>query len=87
MENKIIVEKEILVKSTAGLHASLAVKVVQTSSKYGVDINLHYKDKVVDMKSILGLMSLAIPHGENIRIVATGLRAEEALADIASVLE
>ena len=87
MENKIIVEKEILISSTAGLHASLAAKVVQTSSKYSVDINLHYKDKVVDLKSILGLMSLAIPHGENVRIIASGVRAEEAIADIASVLE
>lgn len=84
---KIIKEKEILISSTAGLHASLAIKVVQTATKYGVDINLHYKDKVVDVKSILGLMSLAVPHGENVRIVASGLRAEEALADIASVLE
>jgi phosphotransferase system HPr-like phosphotransfer protein len=33
-------EKEISIKSTTGLHASLAAKVVQTASKYAVEIEL-----------------------------------------------
>ncbi|HIT50387.1 MAG TPA: HPr family phosphocarrier protein [Candidatus Pelethenecus faecipullorum] len=80
-------QKQIVVKSTVGLHASLAAKVVQAASKYSVDINLHYHNKVIDVKSILGLMSLAIPRGENVVIEATGDQAEAAIADIASILE
>lgn len=79
-------EKSIVVKSTVGLHASLAAKVVQAASKYSVDINLHYNDKTIDVKSILGLMSLAIPSGENVVIEATGAEAEAAIDDIASIL-
>lgn len=79
-------EKQIVVKSTVGLHASLAAKVVQAASKYSVDINLHYNNKVIDVKSILGLMSLAIPSGENVIIEANGDQAEAAIADIASIL-
>lgn len=79
-------EKEIMIKSTSGLHASLAAKVVQTASKYAVDIELHYGDKVVDLKSILGLISLAIPYGTNVRIIAKGARSEEAIKDVASLL-
>ena len=79
-------EKEITIKSTTGLHASLAAKVVQTASKYSVDIKLVYHDKEVDVKSILGLMSLAIPQGENVRIVAKGNQAEDAIREIATVL-
>lgn len=79
-------EKQIVVKSTVGLHASLAAKVVQAASKYSVDINLHYNNKTIDVKSILGLMSLAIPSGENVVIEATGDQAEAAIADIASIL-
>ena len=70
----ILMERKIVVKSTVGIHASLAAKVVQTASRYSVDIDLHYHDKVVDVKSILGLMSLAIPQGENVVVVATGDR-------------
>lgn len=80
-------EKQIVIKSTVGLHASLAAKVVQAASKYAVDINLYYHDKVVDVKSILGLMSLAVPQGENVKIVATGDQAEKAIDEIAELLE
>lgn len=79
-------EKEIMIKSTTGLHASLAAKVVQSASKYNVDIELHYQDKVVDLKSILALMSLAVPRGENVRIIARGTRAEEAIKDVSGIL-
>lgn len=80
-------EKTIIIKSTVGLHASLAAKVVQAASKYSVDIELHYHDKVVDVKSILGLMSLAVPQGENVKVVATGDQAEKAIDEIAELLE
>ena len=80
-------EKTILVKSTVGIHASLAAKVVQAASKYNVDITLHYHDKVVDVKSILGLMSLAVPHGENVVVVAQADQAEKAIDEIAAILE
>lgn len=86
MKGMINMEKEIMIKSTTGLHAALAAKVVQTASKYTVEIELHYKDKAVDLKSILALMSLAIPHGENVRIVARGTRAAEAIKDVSSIL-
>lgn len=80
-------EKQILVKSTVGLHARLAAKVVQAASKYEVDIELHYNDKVIDIKSILGLMSLAIPSGQNVKVVANGNGAEAAINEIAELLE
>ena len=80
-------EKKIVVKSTVGLHASLAARVVQAASRYAVDINLHYHDKVVDIKSILGLMSLVIPQGENVVVVANGDQAEAAIDAIAEILE
>ncbi len=78
--------KSVTVKSTVGLHAALAAKVVQAASKYNVDINLIYNDRTIDVKSILGLMSLAIPSGENVIIEATGNQAEAAIDDIASIL-
>lgn len=77
-----MVESKILIKSTDGLHTRLAVNMVQAANKYSCDIRLIYKDKVVDLKSILGLMSLAIPHGEEVILVAEGQNAELAIQDI-----
>lgn len=80
-------QKQVVVKSTIGLHASLAAEIVRAASSYSVDVKVHYKDKVIDVKSILGLMSLAVPSGENIIIEASGEQALEAITDIASILE
>ncbi len=79
-------EKTILIKSTAGLHAELAAKIVQTASRYDVDIRLIYANVTIDAKSILGLMSLAVPSGENVKLVAIGDKAEKAIADIEKIL-
>lgn len=79
-------EKTILIKSTAGLHAQLAAKIVQVASKYDVDVRLIYSDKTIDAKSILGLMSLAVPQGENVKLIASGDKANEAIIDIEKVL-
>ncbi|HAQ56149.1 MAG TPA: phosphocarrier protein HPr [Acholeplasmatales bacterium] len=79
-------EKTILIKSTAGLHAELAAKIVQTASRYDVDIRLVYANVTIDAKSILGLMSLAVPSGENVKLIAVGDKAEKAIADIEKIL-
>ena len=79
-------QKMIVVKSTVGLHASLAAKVVKAASQYSVEILLHYDNKTIDVKSILGLMSLAVPSGENVIIEANGDQAEAALNEIAAIL-
>jgi len=79
-------EKTITIKSTAGLHADLAAKIVQTASKYDVDIRMVYAHVTIDAKSILGLMSLAVPQGENVKLIAIGENAAEAIADIEQVL-
>jgi phosphocarrier protein len=77
---------ELTIKSTAGLHASLASKIVHVSSSYDANVVIEYHNQVVDAKSILGLMSLAIPHGENVKLVASGKEAEKALKDLKKIL-
>ncbi len=79
-------EKTITIKSTAGLHAELAAKIVQAASRYDVDIRMVYAHVTIDAKSILGLMSLAVPRGENVKLIAIGDRAAEAVAEIEKIL-
>ena len=77
-----MVESKILIESTDGLHTRLAVNMVQAANKYSCDVRLVYEDKIVDLKSILGLMSLAIPQGKEVMLVAEGQNAELAIQDI-----
>jgi len=77
----------ITIQNTKGLHATLAAKLVDLAHKYDAHIELHYEDAIVDAKSILGLMSLAVPSGENIVLVATGPDAEAAVKDLRKLLQ
>lgn len=79
-------KQEITVQSTVGLHASLAAKIVQLAGKYEALVQVVYEDKVIDAKSILGLLSLAIPQGKNINIVAEGDDADKAIRELKKLL-
>ena len=41
-------QRQVVVKSTVGLHASLAAEIVKAASKYSVDVKIQYKDKKVE---------------------------------------
>ena len=75
-----------MIDDTNGLHARIAVALVQTANKFVCDINLIYRDKVVDLKSVLGLMSLGIPSGTSVVVEASGPEAEEAIKAMMEVL-
>jgi phosphocarrier protein len=83
---KVIMKKDILIQSTSGIHAALASKIVQLSHKYDAEVKLYYKDKVIDIASILGLMSLVIPQGENITLTAEGKDAQIVIHSIEELL-
>ena len=79
-------KQTITLQSTKGLHASLASKIVSLAGKYDAHVEIQYEDKVIDAKSILGLISLAIPFGENLTVISRGNQAEEAINDLQKLL-
>ena len=50
-------KKEFHVVAETGIHARPATLLVQTASKFSADLNLEYKGKSVNLKSIMGVMS------------------------------
>ncbi|AIO18709.1 Phosphocarrier protein HPr [Candidatus Izimaplasma bacterium HR1] len=79
-------KSEITINSTAGLHAALASKIVQVSGKYEADVFVQYENDIVNAKNILGLISLAVPQGRDVKVVCSGKDAEKALKDIKKIL-
>jgi len=73
-------EKIFKVTSDSGIHARPATLLVNTASKFGSDINLEYNGKNVNLKSIMGVMSLGIQKGATITISAEGSDEADALA-------
>lgn len=76
------VEKIFTVIDQSGIHARPATTLVQAISNFDSEINLEYNGKTVNLKSIMGILSLAIPHNAVIKIIAKGPDSEEAIASL-----
>lgn len=70
-----------------GLHARPATVAVNAASKFKSEIKLSYKGRSVNMKSIMGVMSLGIPTQSEITVSAEGEDEEAAIATIEEVLK
>lgn len=79
-------EKVFKVISESGIHARPATILVQTASKFNSDLNLEYNGKTINLKSIMGVMSLGIPKGAQIKITAEGADAADAIAALTETL-
>lgn len=79
-------EKVFKVISESGIHARPATILVQTASKFNSDLNLEYNGKTVNLKSIMGVMSLGIPKGAQIKITTEGADAADAIAALTETL-
>ncbi|MDZ5572006.1 phosphocarrier protein HPr [Enterococcus cecorum] len=79
-------KKSFNVVADTGIHASPATLLVQTASKFASDINLEYKGKSVNLKSIMGVMSLGVGQGADVTISAEGADEKEAIAAITETM-
>jgi phosphocarrier protein len=80
-------KRTVTLQNTTGLHATLASKIVALAGKYDAHVEIEYENQVIDAKSILGLLSLAIPYGENLLIITSGNQAEEAMTELQKLLQ
>ena len=80
-------KKDFNVIAETGIHARPATLLVQTASKFNSDINLEYKGKSVNLKSIMGVMSLGVGQGSDVTITAEGPDEAEAIAAIAETMQ
>ncbi|MFP4286829.1 MAG: HPr family phosphocarrier protein [Candidatus Izemoplasmataceae bacterium] len=78
---------EITIKDEAGMHARPASLVCKEAAKYQSESTITYKDKTVNLKSILGVMSLGIPSQSTVTIHVTGDDEDTALENILSVFK
>lgn len=79
-------KKEFHIVAEAGIHARPATLLVQTATKFGSDINLEFNGKSVNLKSIMGVMSLGVGQGSDVTITADGDDAAEAMAAITETM-
>ncbi|GEN35854.1 MULTISPECIES: phosphocarrier protein HPr [Aneurinibacillus] len=80
-------EKTFQIVSESGLHARPATALVQAATRFSSEITLEYNGKKVNLKSIMGVMSLAVGKGATIKITAEGQDESEAIAKIEEVMK
>ncbi|MBS0950313.1 phosphocarrier protein HPr [Weissella minor] len=78
--------REFNIVAEAGIHARPATLLVQAASKFASDITLSYQGKDVNLKSIMGVMSLGVGQGADVTISADGDDAADAISAIAETM-
>ncbi|MGX7200358.1 phosphocarrier protein HPr [Enterococcus nangangensis] len=80
-------KRDFHIVAETGIHARPATLLVQTASKFNSDINLEYKGKSVNLKSIMGVMSLGVGQGSEVTISAEGADEAEAIVAIEETMK
>ncbi len=75
------------IKDAQGIHARPAGMLVKEAATFPCNITIEGNGKSMDVKRILGVMSLGIKCGQEIIIRADGEQEEEAIAKLGAFLE
>lgn len=81
-----MIQRDLTIINKLGLHARAAAKFVTTASSYAAQINVKKGERIVNGKSIMGVMMLAAGKGSTITLTAEGPDAEAALDGLASLV-
>lgn len=79
--------KEVSVQNQVGLHARPATFFIQKANEYKASIWVEKEERRVNAKSLLGVLSLGIVGGTNIRIIADGSDEQQAVDGLLKLVE
>lgn len=80
-------EKKVTVISDSGMHARPAAMFVKLANRYPCEIYVMKDDQLVNGKSIMGLMMLALHYGSLITIRADGESEKQAVEELVALVE
>ena len=82
-----MIRKPIVFPGNAPLTRALAAEVVQAASVYESRVMIQRAQKIVNAKSMLGLLSLSAEDQENMVLIAEGVDEAEAADAVLAVLK
>lgn len=80
-------EQTFKITADTGVHARPATLLVNKAGQFEAEVEMVYNDKNVNLKSIMGVMSLGIPKGAEIKVTAEGSDEAEAIKGIEEVIK
>ena len=81
-----MIEREVRIVNSLGLHARPAAQLVRLASSFASEVELVKDGVPVNSKSIMGVMMLAAECGSQLVVRATGADAEAAAAAMAELI-
>lgn len=85
------IEKTLEITNKYGLHARASTRLSQVAQGFKSTVKLSLvsdpEAREVDVKSVLGILSMGAEHGETVRIVVEGEDAPRALEAIVDIFE
>lgn len=82
-----MLSKTIVVQNQVGLHARPATFFIQKSNEFKSSIWIEKEDRKVNAKSLLGVLSLGITKGTEIKIITDGVDEEEAINALEALVD
>lgn len=82
-----MVEKMLLVKNRAGIHARPAALIAQTANKFASEIMLRKDDMTVNAKSIMGVITMGALYNTSLTLTAEGADEKQAVQTIFDLFE
>lgn len=81
-----MINKKIRIINKLGLHARAAAKLVHLASRFESESKLAKGDKIVNGKSIMGVMMLAASKGSEIELIIEGADEELAMESLVELI-
>ena len=78
--------KDVMVQNQVGLHARPATFFIQKANEFKSSIWIEKEERRVNAKSLLGILSLGIVGGTQIRIIADGADEETAVEGLVELV-
>ena len=82
-----MIRREVKIRNRLGLHARAAARFVHTAAGYEARVTAGRDGRVMDGKSILGILLLGASRGTTIEITAEGVDEEAAIEALVGLVE
>ncbi|OGT37028.1 MAG: hypothetical protein A3F12_01145 [Gammaproteobacteria bacterium RIFCSPHIGHO2_12_FULL_38_14] len=82
-----MIQEHITIQNKLGLHTRAAAKLVDTAKKFSSRIELTYRNRTVDCKSIMGLITLGAQKNHVLDVTISGEDEKEALNAIKKIVD
>lgn len=79
--------REVMVQNKAGLHARPATFFIQKANEFKSTVWIEKEERRVNAKSLLGVLSLGIVGGTEIKIIADGSDENTAVDELVTLVE